>query len=95
MERISTHIGIVVIAIALSLTVTVTMSRLTGELTTSARAEPVLSVDPARVVTNKSDKSDRVELDVAARPLKTNCVSEGTTTTCTATKTPDRMARLD
>lgn len=100
MERISTHIGIVVISFALALTVTVTASRLTGDFSGDARAaEPVLSAVQAPVVTNTTGKGDRVALSTNDRGRvsapRSDCVSRGTTTICEATTPANRMARLD
>ncbi|PTW62929.1 hypothetical protein C8N35_101978 [Breoghania corrubedonensis] len=99
MERISTHIGVVVISFALALTVTVTASRLTGDFASDARAEPVLSIDQSRVVTNTAKKGDRIALDESSRLVngapKSDCVSRGTTTICKAVTPSDRVAQLD
>ena len=99
MERISTHIGVVVISFALALTVTVTASRLTGDFAGKAQAEPVFSIDQSRVITNKAEKGDRVALDDSARipagAVTSDCATHGTTTVCKAVKPHDRVARLD
>ncbi|MEI2385569.1 hypothetical protein [Breoghania sp. JC706] len=99
MERISTHIGVVVISFALALTVTVTLSRVTGDFAADAHAEPVFAIDHTPVVTNTAKKSDRIVLSDRVRPVisaaKSDCMTRGTTTTCSAVTPQERMARLD
>lgn len=96
MERNSTQIGIIVISAALALTIGATVVRMVDDTSGRAHAAPpVLSGESAPVVTNKSGKGDRVELDVAIRPLDTRCVSHARTTVCTADAPTERLARLD